>query len=70
MIRMAGFTAEKTLDTKGAGRYPAMESGQPPQAGKAYPAGLFRFCGGYPLVCCTCDLTNGGCDCSNRHDQF
>ena len=68
-MTMPGFTAENSL-YHGGGRYLTSQGVQQPVGGQVMPAGLFRWCEGWPPRCCTCDLTNGGCDCSNTHTEM
>jgi hypothetical protein len=66
-MKMPGFTAENSLQTR-QGQYLRAASAERAQGNGVLPAQLYRYCEGWPPVCCTCDLTNGGCDCSWRHD--
>lgn len=68
-MTMPGFSAECSL-YRSAERYVAkLPSGS--LAGKSVtPSGLFRYCDGWPPICCTCDLENGGCDCSRTHTEM
>ena len=66
-MKVPGFTAEYSLDEK-QGQYRRAATTQQALGDVVVPAGFFRYCEGSPPVCCTCDLTNGGCDCSWRHD--
>jgi hypothetical protein len=68
-MSMPGFTADSSLDLGGR-HYHATETVGRTLENNVLPAALFRYCEGWPPVCCTCDLTEGGCDCSWRHDQF
>jgi hypothetical protein len=68
-MTLPGFTAEKSL-YQSPERYLAVRSGGSRSGEHIAPAGLFRWCEGFPPKCCTCDLTNGGCDCSNLHTEM
>jgi hypothetical protein len=68
-MNMPGFTAESSL-YQSRERYVAAQHRGSVSGEHVAPAGLFRWCEGFPPKCCTCDLTNGGCDCSNLHTEM
>ena len=68
-MTMPGFTAEKSL-YQSPERYLAVT-----EWGITEWQSISRRPGcsaveGFPPKCCTCDLTNGGCDCSNLHTDM
>ena len=68
-MSMPGLTAECSL-YEGSNHYCSGQGNAQITEGRVAPASLFRYCDGWPPVCCTCDLTEGGCDCSRTHTQF
>jgi hypothetical protein len=56
-MKMSGFTAENSLDAR-HGQY-LVAAAQQAAGNVVLPAQLYRYCEGWPPVCCTCDLTNG-----------
>jgi hypothetical protein len=68
-MTMPGFTAENSL-YRGETQYVTSQGIEQAAGGPVVPAGLFRWCEGWPPTCCTCDLTNGGCDCSRTHTEM
>ncbi len=73
-MTMPGFTAERSLYERSVrdakSQYRVVSQGEWGDARSVRPASLFRYCEGWPPVCCTCDLTYGGCECSNTHTLF
>jgi len=67
-MKMPGFTASNALYQRPRRQFAAKASEG--SQGEVTLAGLFRYCDGWPPMCCTCDLTNGGCDCSHVHNIF